>query len=95
MTDNYAQFETHVLDDGHYFFVGRLSADLYPTAVDFEVLWDLHPSDYHVIKTYGRPVNTARWQQAYGADYHYAGRTNTVAYSPQNWSTRNGSPAVE
>ncbi|OWK40401.1 2OG-Fe(II) oxygenase [Fimbriiglobus ruber] len=30
----------------------------------------------------GGPVQTPRWQQAYGADYHYTGRTNTALPVP-------------
>jgi hypothetical protein len=74
MTDTYPDFEAHVLEDGHRFFVGRLPAELCPAESGFEALRDLHPNDYHVIKIHGRPVKTPRWQQAYGADYHYTGR---------------------
>ena len=31
---------------------------------------------------HGRPVKTPRWQQAYRADYHYTGRTNTALPVP-------------
>ncbi len=82
MTNVYAEFETHVLDDGHRFFVGRLPGDLLPDAAGFESLWGLHPDDYHVIQMHGRPVKTPRWQQAYGADYHYNGRTNAALPVP-------------
>jgi hypothetical protein len=73
MTDTYAEFEVHVLEDGHRFFVGRLPGKLGPDSAGFEVFWELHPSDYHVIQMHGRPVKTPRWQQAYGADYHIDG----------------------
>jgi alkylated DNA repair dioxygenase AlkB len=82
MTGSYVGFETHVLDDGHAFHVGRLPCELCPDAAAFKVLWDLHPSDYHLIKMHGRLVETPRWQQAYGADYHYTGRTNTALPIP-------------
>jgi alkylated DNA repair dioxygenase AlkB len=76
MTDTYPEFDALVLEDGHRFYVGRLAEDLCLDAAGFEVVWNLHPSDYHVIQMHGRPVKTPRWQQAYGADYHYTGRTN-------------------
>src|SRR5262249_35752111 len=82
MPDTYPEFEAHVLEDGHRFFVGRLPGELCPDEAGFEALWGLHPSDYHVIQMHGRPVKTPRWQQAYGADYHYTGRTNTALPVP-------------
>ena len=53
-----------------------------PDSAGFEVLWELHPSDDHVIQMHGRPAQTPRWQQAYGADYHHTGRTNTALPVP-------------
>jgi alkylated DNA repair dioxygenase AlkB len=82
MTDTYPGFEVHVLEDGHRFHAGRLPGELYPDAAGFEAVWGLHPSDYHVIQMLGRPVKTARWQQAYGADYRYTGRINTALPVP-------------
>lgn len=38
----------------------------------------MHPAEYHVIKMHGRLVPTPRWQQAYGVDYRYTGRTNAA-----------------
>jgi alkylated DNA repair dioxygenase AlkB len=71
-----------LLGDGHRFHVGRLPSELCPDAEQFELLWELHPSDYHIITMHGQPVKTPRWQQAYGADYHYTGRTNTAIPIP-------------
>jgi alkylated DNA repair dioxygenase AlkB len=82
MSNTDPQSDEHVLDDGHRFLVSRLPAELLPDAVGFESLWDLHPDDYHVIQMHGRPVKTPRWQQAYGADYHYTGRTNAALPVP-------------
>jgi hypothetical protein len=36
MTITYAEFEAHVLGDGHRFFVGRLPGELYPDAAGLE-----------------------------------------------------------
>src|SRR3954453_17046307 len=74
--------EDHDLGDGHRFLVGRLPEALRPDESGFEALWSIHPEDYHVIKMHGRPVRTPRWQQAYGADYHYTGRTNVALPVP-------------
>jgi alkylated DNA repair dioxygenase AlkB len=78
MNAPYPEFESHLLDERHHFFEGRLPNELRPDAARFETLWNLHPDDYHVIKIHGRLVKTPRWQQAYGADYHYTGRTNVA-----------------
>lgn len=64
------------LPDGHTVTLGRLPAALVPDAAGLDALWQLHPPDYHVITMHGKSVPTPRWQQAYGADYHYTGRVN-------------------
>lgn len=69
-------FIDQALGGGHSVLRGRLPAALLPDHAAFEALWSLHPSDYHEIQMHGRPVATPRWQQAYGADYHYTGRVN-------------------
>jgi alkylated DNA repair dioxygenase AlkB len=84
MTTTYADFEDHVLDDGHHFFVGRLPESLRLDAAGFEALWSIHPDSYHVIQMHGRPVETPRWQQAYGVDYRYTGRTNSALPVPSS-----------
>jgi alkylated DNA repair dioxygenase AlkB len=77
-TINLEYFERHDLDGRHSFFTGRLPESLSVDAAAFGALWSMHPDDYHIIQMHGRPVRTPRWQQAYGADYHYTGRTNTA-----------------
>jgi len=65
-----------------------------PDVEGFEAIWALRPEDYHIIQIHGRPVPTPRWQQAYGADYHYTGRTNealpvpTVLEPLHTWARR-------
>ncbi|MCB9758397.1 MAG: alpha-ketoglutarate-dependent dioxygenase AlkB [Alphaproteobacteria bacterium] len=71
--------ETFPLGDGHALAIGRLPDGLAP---DFEALWAVHPDDFHEITMGGRPVRTPRWQQAYGADYHYTGRVNRALPTP-------------
>jgi alkylated DNA repair dioxygenase AlkB len=82
MTEPYSEFSTHSLDDSHRLFVGRLPTAVFPDPAAFQSFWDLHPDDYHIVKMRGRPVKTPRWQQAYGADYHYTGRTNMALPVP-------------
>ncbi len=82
MSHLYPDYESHLLDDRHRLFVGRLPEELRPDAAAFETLWNRHPGEYHVIKMHGRLVKTPRWQQAFGADYHYTGRTNVALATP-------------
>ncbi len=57
-------------------FVGELPETLRVDADGFERLWALHPELFHEIVVHGRKVRTPRWQQAFGADYHYTGSVN-------------------
>ena len=68
--------QTRTLPDAQVVQTGRLPAALVPDAAGVDALWRLHPPDYHIISMHGRQVPTPRWQQAYGADYHYTGRVN-------------------
>lgn len=64
-------------------WVGRLPEELIPDAAEeFDSLWQMHPAEFHEIQMYGRLVKTPRWQQAYGADYHYTGRINKALPIP-------------
>ena len=50
----------------------------------FEALWAMHPKEFHEVTIHGRTVPTPRWQQAYGANYHYAGsRNDALPIAPQ------------
>lgn len=73
---------SHELPDGSHFYSGRLPPELILTPEQFEAVWDLHPDEFHTIMIHGRPVKTPRWQQAYGADYHYTGRVNRALPVP-------------
>ena len=66
-------FREHLLEDGNFFYIGQLPESFCLEGNDFERLWDLHPTGFHEIIMHGRQVKTPRWQQAYGADYHYTG----------------------
>ncbi len=72
------KLERRALPDGrHEILVGRLPAALERELADrFDEIWALHPAEYHEIEIHGRLVKTPRWQQAYGADYHYTGSVN-------------------
>ncbi len=75
-------FERHDLDGEHAFDSGRLPEHLGLDAGRFESLWSLHPDEYHVITLDGRPVETPRWQQAYGCDCFSTGRVNPAVPVP-------------
>jgi alkylated DNA repair dioxygenase AlkB len=77
------RLNTHDLGDGHLVHTGRLPAELVFDAAQFEILWAMHPEEYHEIMIHGRLVKTPRWQQAFGEDYHYTGRVNTALPVPE------------
>ena len=82
--NRYENFESHTLDEhGNLFFCGELPERLRFDDRGFETLWHLHPQEYHTIMMHARAVATPRWQQAYGADYHYTGRTNRALPLPE------------
>ena len=83
--NRYENFECHTLDDdGNLFFCGELPERLRIDAEGFETLWRLHPQAYQIIKMFGQPVPTPRWQQAYGVDYYYTGQTNRACPCPRS-----------
>lgn len=75
-------FDRHGLPGGQQIWVGRLPAALRVDTNQFETLWRLHPKEFHEILMAGRLVKTPRWQQAYGVDYHYTGRSNKALPLP-------------
>jgi len=70
------EFQCHKLDDINRFWTGQLPKPMRFDATSFNELWEMHPKKYHSIKIHGRLVQTPRWQQAFGKDYHYTGRIN-------------------
>jgi alkylated DNA repair dioxygenase AlkB len=69
-------FLRHSLAKDFEFWTGVLPPELLPTFREREELWSSHPAEFHTILMRGRLVKTPRWQQAFGADYHYTGRVN-------------------
>jgi alkylated DNA repair dioxygenase AlkB len=75
--------ETVALDARNALEVGRLPDELSERYREiFPEVWSLHPETFHTITIHGKPVPTPRWQQAYGADYHYTGTTNRALPVP-------------
>ena len=70
------------LDDTCCVFQSNLPARLVPDQLGFDLLWDLHPTEYHEIKMYGRLVRMPLWQQAFDVDYYYTGRSNKALPLP-------------
>ncbi|MCI0333463.1 MAG: alpha-ketoglutarate-dependent dioxygenase AlkB [Planctomycetes bacterium] len=73
---------THALDGRFVCHVGRLPEPLLPSAAEREQLWEMHPSDFPRIFLHGRWVSIPRWQQAYGADYHFSGQASKALSVP-------------
>jgi alkylated DNA repair dioxygenase AlkB len=98
MNETLSGFQGHDLGTGHKLWVGSLPNALMLTATQFETLWQMHPEKFHEIEMYGRLVETPRWQQAYGTDYHYTGRANRALLIPPflepfiRWSRDNINP---
>lgn len=90
----------HNLDDKYEFWTGILPEELHLSRDSFEKLWNLHPQERHEIQIHGRLVKTPRWQQAYGADYHYTGRVNRALPIPaileplHQWVKENIDPRI-
>ncbi len=80
-----ADFTRHDLGDGLAILVGRLPDALVWSADDFAHAWALHPAERPVIHLHGRRVALPRWQQAYGADYHFSGQTSRAQPVPERF----------
>jgi len=77
-----ADFMCHKLAANDVLLEGSLPDSLLINGDQFEILWDMHPVEYHMIQMHGRLVKTPRWQQTYGMDYHYTGQTNQALPIP-------------
>jgi alkylated DNA repair dioxygenase AlkB len=75
-------FVTHDLGDGHLLLKGTLPERLVLDGERFEALWAMHPAEFPAILMHGKPVQTPRWQQAYGRDYAFAGTLSTALPVP-------------
>ena len=72
----------HELGEGCACFTGRLPYEQMPSDLEKQQLWDLHPKDFPLILIHGKVVPTPRWQQSYGADYHFSGQVNKALPVP-------------
>ncbi len=79
---NIINYITHELSDGLYFYQYHLPTELIWSDPQFEEVWSLHPREKPTIFIHGREVAIPRWQQAYGGDYHFRGKTSTALPIP-------------
>ncbi|MFO0840958.1 MAG: alpha-ketoglutarate-dependent dioxygenase AlkB [Gemmataceae bacterium] len=79
---NNTLFTRHGLGDGLEIFTGHLPAELVIDGSGFDELWAMHPPDRPVIHLHGRKIAIPRYQQAYGADYHFSGQTSKALPMP-------------
>ena len=87
-------FKATNLDENHQIWIGELPSHMLDVLPSFDTLWDLHPSEYHIVKILGKEIPTPRWQQAYGFDYEYTGSKQNALPIPtdlqpfQDWCQR-------
>lgn len=79
----FESFTQHPLDDEYSVYSTQIPDAIVPDDDGFAALWNLHPAEHHEIRIHGRLVRTPRWQQAYGADYHFTGQTFDSEPTPQ------------
>lgn len=80
----FEHFTQHPLDNDYSVYSGRIPPELILAGEQFEELWESHPVEHHDIKIHGKVVKTPRWQQAFGADYHFSGQTYGAEPTPPN-----------
>ena len=86
------------LDSDHGVRKQRLDDKLCKSKADFDRLWQLHPIEFPTIFLHGREVKLPRWQQAYGRDYHFSGKSSEAQTIPKilkpylNWTQINIDP---
>jgi alkylated DNA repair dioxygenase AlkB len=75
-------FSRQQLDDGSLFYHGRLPGEILWDDETFEEIWQLHPTVKPRILMHGKEVDIPRFHQAYGADYHFSGKTSCALPVP-------------
>ncbi len=72
-----------VFDSNNGVWQHILPGSLCDSQDEFEDLWRLHPKDFPTIFLHGREVKLPRWQQAYGRDYHFSGKSSKALPVPR------------
>ena len=56
-----------------------------PTNIDynFDKLWNLHPSEYGIVKIFDKLIPTPRYTQNYGKSYWYNGMMHNAVELPE------------
>jgi len=81
-------------DSNHGIWQQQLPHDMCDTTDNFDRLWQLHPQHFQRIFLHGREVKLPRWQQAYGKDYHFSGKSSRAKLVPDllepylNWARK-------
>ena len=70
-------------DSDHGIWQQRLPQNLCDITDNFDLLWQLHPNEFPTIFLHGRQVKLPRWQQAYGHDYHFSGKSSKAKKTPK------------
>ena len=76
-------FETLSLDSNCKIYTSNCLSNLQCSIVEFNLIWNLHPPDYHIIRIMGKEIKTPRWQQSFGMSYNYSGSTNLAIPVPK------------
>ena len=78
MNRNQPDWIRHDLGNDLFFFVSRLPEELLWDENRFTEEWNRHPKERHLVKMFGKWVETPRYQQALGANYSYTGSRNNA-----------------
>jgi hypothetical protein len=84
MNLNLSECVNHELESGHSFFESRVPEELMWDDKRFNWEWIRHPAERHVVKMFGKWMETPRYQQAYGANYSYTGSRNNALAVPRS-----------
>lgn len=88
-------FEIIPLDNESIIYLCEKVEDFDLSEIKFREIWNIHPTEFHTVKMYGKEILTPRWQQAYGKSYHYSGSKNNALPIPKlfnaflEWSKNN------
>lgn len=69
------EFSSIPLMDDYFIHMAKLPAELIPNEKKFNLFWELHPKDQHVVKMHGQDVKIPRYSQAFNRDYQFSGNT--------------------
>lgn len=71
------------IDGRHGVWLDMLPAELRWSAAQFDEQWSRHPTHFHQVRIFGRPVPVPRWSENYGQDYRYSGTLHRAQPVPE------------